>query len=343
MNVVRRSSRHSAGFTLVELLVVIAIIGVLVALLLPAVQAAREAARRMSCGNNLKQMGLASQNFHDVQLSLPPIDMGDCWAPWAVFLMPHMELQNYYQNWNLKKRYYNQPANAGGQLKVHMCPSRPKGIRTGNGQGRTFPLGGGNLVGPPGYSDYAGCQGTTDHQVPGISYHDDHFNGALRRVWETLHQDSTAGLVSLGRWGNANQQDPEETYEAWNYMANLRYMTDGTSHTFLIGEQHVPVKSVVSGPVWNGDLQSQYRRFAGHKGTQDPTTGRWTIEYRLCSDPNATAFQGQSWDLLFGSSHSSVCQFVFADGSVHAISNNIDFETYHRLSLRSDGLPVGDF
>src|SRR5262245_2846642 len=126
-------------------------------------------------------------------------------------------------------------------------------------------------------------------------------------------------------------------------MSDFRFFTDGTSNTFLIGEQPVPVKSVSSGPIWNGDNQSQYRRFAGHKGTQDPTTGRWSIEYRLCSDVNATAFQGQSWDLLFGSPHSSICQFVFADGSVHAISYNIDFETYHRLSLRSDGLPVANF
>src|SRR5262245_26592060 len=102
MRTASKRSGLAAGFTLVELLVVIAIIGVLVALLLPAVQAAREAARRMSCSNNLKQMGLASQNFHDVNLSLPPIDMGDCWATWAVFLMPHMDQQNSFQNWNLK-------------------------------------------------------------------------------------------------------------------------------------------------------------------------------------------------------------------------------------------------
>src|SRR5262245_23851207 len=124
-----RPERRSrpAGFTLVELLVVIAIIGVLVALLLPAVQAARETARTMSCKNNLKQMGLAAQNFHDIHQSLPPIDMGDCWATWAVFLMPHMDQQNYYVNWNLKKRYYRQPANAGAQMTVHICPSRPRG------------------------------------------------------------------------------------------------------------------------------------------------------------------------------------------------------------------------
>jgi prepilin-type N-terminal cleavage/methylation domain-containing protein len=337
-----RKRGSAAGFTLVELLVVIAIIGVLVALLLPAVQAAREAARRMSCSNNLKQMGLAAQNFNDVHNSLPPIDMGDCWATWAVFLMPHMDQQNSYQSWNLKKRYYNQPATAGGQLKIHMCPSRQKGLRTGAGQGRTFSGGGGNLVGPPGYSDYAGCQGTTDHTVPSVAYDDDHFNGALRRVWEVQHMDR-GNLVTLSRWGNANQVDPDETYEQWNYMSNLRFFTDGTSQTLLIGEQHVPVKSTSSGPVWNGDLQSQYRRFAGHKGTQDPTTKRWSVEYRLCTDPNATAFEGQSWDLLFGSTHPGACQFVFVDGSIHAISNTIDFETYHRLSLRSDGLTVSDY
>ena len=101
-----------------------------------------------------------------------------------------------------------------------------------------------------------------------------------------------------------------------------------------------PVRTQSFGPVWNGDFQSQYRRFAGHVGTQDPSTGRWTTEYRLITDPN---YEGTDWNIRFGSAHPSYCHFSFVDGSVRPINNTIDFETYHRLSLRSDGLVVGDY
>src|SRR5262245_8373889 len=88
--------RVNRGFTLVELLVVIAIIGILVALLLPAVQAAREAARRTQCSNNLKQMGLAVHNFHDTYTGLPPLSSGNGYASLWVHLMPFAEQQNTY-------------------------------------------------------------------------------------------------------------------------------------------------------------------------------------------------------------------------------------------------------
>src|ERR1700694_1555625 len=92
----RGRDRRLGGFTLIELLVVIAIIGVLVALLLPAVQAAREAARRSSCQNNLRQIGLAFQNFHDVSNAFPPVRIagGDGWASCFVLIMPYMEQSN---------------------------------------------------------------------------------------------------------------------------------------------------------------------------------------------------------------------------------------------------------
>jgi prepilin-type N-terminal cleavage/methylation domain-containing protein len=95
-----KSQRHA--FTLVELLVVIAIIGVLVALLLPAVQAAREAARRSQCSNNLKQLGIAFHNHHDVKGGLPAGRAACCWGTWIVPTMPYLELKNVsdlYQNW----------------------------------------------------------------------------------------------------------------------------------------------------------------------------------------------------------------------------------------------------
>src|SRR5438105_83839 len=96
-----------SAFTLVELLVVIAIIGVLVALLLPAVQMAREAARRTQCSNHLKQLGLAAQNFNDTKGALPPARLGNNgnWLTWAVVMLPYVEQQNFYQLWNEQRPY----------------------------------------------------------------------------------------------------------------------------------------------------------------------------------------------------------------------------------------------
>src|SRR5262245_29962927 len=99
------------GFTLVELLVVIAIIGVLVALLLPAVQSAREAARRMQCQNHLKQIGLAVHSFEDVYKTLPHSRYDDRYT-WAVEILPFIEQKTLYDQWDLTKRYYLQNATA---------------------------------------------------------------------------------------------------------------------------------------------------------------------------------------------------------------------------------------
>src|SRR6188768_3355844 len=104
--------KNASDFTLVELLVVIAIIGVLVALLLPAVQMARESARRTQCGNHLKQLGLASQNFNDIRGFLPPArvsndatDAAKNWVTWAVLILPYVEQQNFYSQWDVTAPY----------------------------------------------------------------------------------------------------------------------------------------------------------------------------------------------------------------------------------------------
>jgi prepilin-type N-terminal cleavage/methylation domain-containing protein len=116
------------AFTLIELLVVIAIISVLMGLLLPAVQKAREAASRAQCANHLKQIGLALHHYENVHGKLPPSRLGganDALATWAVLILPFVEQENLYRQWNVAGTYYQQNAPARTTpVKIYFCPSR---------------------------------------------------------------------------------------------------------------------------------------------------------------------------------------------------------------------------
>ncbi|HSG69505.1 MAG TPA: DUF1559 domain-containing protein, partial [Planctomycetaceae bacterium] len=127
-------TRGLRGFTLIELLVVIAIIAILIALLLPAVQQAREAARRSSCKNNLKQIGLAMHNYHEVNLGLPVGNYSCCWGTWVVGIMPYIEQEALYKQYEKNRKYgipsdtarYNHAVNlpvVRQRLTVLSCPS----------------------------------------------------------------------------------------------------------------------------------------------------------------------------------------------------------------------------
>ena len=144
------------GFTLVELLVVIAIIGVLVALLLPAVQMAREAARRSSCGNNAKQLGIGAHNFIDIRGFVPPnrlandsADATTNWVTWAVIMLPYIEQQNYFNQWDETIAYEKHPVNVTRVgVPTYFCPSRRKPQQAFS-----------NDTPSGGLSDYAACAG----------------------------------------------------------------------------------------------------------------------------------------------------------------------------------------
>src|SRR3954451_22208045 len=168
------------GFTLVELLVVISIIAVLIGLLLPAVQKVREAANRLTCANNLKQLGLACHTFPDTYGWLPPNRLDDIvtdgYATWAVLLLPYLEQGNLYNQWNINALYSKQTTAATQvSLKVFLCPTR-------NQQG-VF-----SAETPPGaVSDYAACAGSgTSNQQ--------NANGAFVRG--TVTKDAATSLLT---------------------------------------------------------------------------------------------------------------------------------------------------
>ncbi len=321
-------SNHRGGFTLIELLVVIAIIGVLVALLLPAVQQAREAARRSSCKNNLKQLGLAFHNFHDTHGALPPLNLSDQFATWAALILPGIEQGTSARQWDYKLRYFHQPETAGADFAVFHCPSRSSaGDRGGTGNTRSYSCtsslpGPPTETGPPGWSDYGVCWGT-------VSLAND---GAIK-------QSTPITSSNIG----ANLSSSLCTHPGWKYNSRFRDITDGTSNTVMIGEMHIPPGGGMSS-VYNGDSQASNSRFLGHSGAFDSGTGRYASEYPLMDDPlyDLTS-AGAEWHWHFGSLHTGICQFTLVDGSVRGISVNTNLEILHNLSQAADGQVIGEF
>ncbi len=304
----KRPTQKRTAFTLIELLVVIAIIAVLVSLLLPAVQQAREAARRSQCSNNLKQIGLAIHNFENAQQTLPSSRLGPQHATWFVQILPYVEQASLYNLWNLSNTYYVQTPQAQmAQVPVFYCPSRRSDMlstqfeisSTGIPDSQQYP---GAL------GDYAGNGG----QFAGAIVDDPLCNGVMCQ---------------------ANSQVTNSQIVSTQSRTKLRDVTDGTSQTFLVGEKHVPLSMFgQSGPTWgdgsiyNGDFPRNFSRIAGQP------------KFNLGTGP--TDLNGP-WHCKFGSYHAGVCQFLFTDGHIVALSTSIDLNVLNRLAVRNDGIPVG--
>ena len=328
-----KSSRR--GFTLVELLVVIAIIGILIALLLPAVQMAREAARRISCGNNLKQYGIALHLYHDANQMFPPGGSyntalpggwGGQQAPsigWQVRVLPYMEQGPLYERLNmLAVQAWLTPIPQEGQLiearriqvPYAMCPSDPRDPVRGA------------------WAQASYCGNLGSQLTPSAS-------GSCNTFYtQNVH------WMPGGNAGHGNTKDVNAANGMFTRLGmeiRMASVTDGTSNTFMVGEVLMDCTDHSSG-WWNYNGGGN-----AHSSTSAPlntmtTCARNEAEALERGYLNPQCWRKNNWNYSWGfrSQHPTGAQFVFADGSVHFIGQTIRYDTYQYLGSRNDGRVV---
>lgn len=306
----RRRSAAFPGFTLVELLVVITIIGILIALLLPAVQAAREAARRTQCMNHIKQIALAFHGYHQLHEAFPDggknrrdvprhpgaVDDGSdnwgCCSPhsrgewsWPYHIFPFIEQQ----------ATYDQTSNSVIQrtvIPIYYCPTRRRATLYRNHA----------------KIDYVACAGSSG----GSSNSPNPTNGILIR----------RGLGAI----------------------NFAHITDGSSNTLMIGEKQLNVERLGytyddNEPCVSTGWENDIYRISGSLNTttgvitHPPQHDREHRSYTNAADPNVSSSH-------FGSSHPGGFNVAMADGSCRTLSYSIDHTIFYRLCVRNDGQPV---
>ena len=344
------------GFTLVELLVVIAIIGVLVALLLPAVQAAREAARRSQCSNNVKQIALSVHNFHDTHNTVPPSvafaqagSFGMGWG-WLTYSLPYIEQQPLYDKINFKTSVccVSMKPVHDAYIKTFTCPSDPQAGKvlrdrmisntTCNDGSGSLDLGGNAFVTRP--SNYLGSFGDSFIVGDTLNY----TIGATGKGYGCGGCSQTAAGNVVGAdcpepghgFGGAGGTvaSPRPIRGIWDYLNKappLRFkeVTDGLSNTIMIGHN----SSIAGGAdmVW-------FTNTGSVNGTSLP------INFNILPSQQQGSFYcpgcsvGQPWrGRGFQSHHPNGSMFAMVDGSVTFLSANIAMKEYNALGSRQGG------
>jgi prepilin-type processing-associated H-X9-DG protein len=304
---------------------VIAIIGILIALLLPAVQAAREAARQTQCRNNLKQIGLAILNYASANReSLPPggITNGSCcstpsYTNWAISILPYVEEQALYDRYDMNS-YNEDEVNAPVRqtyLGKYACPTEdglrePDYPESGPGSGLLYAR-----------SSYRACSGMSD----GCGWYDSHQTDCLRRVWlgafPTMGDDASLRFLQKNRVTTT---------------VKLKDITDGQSNTLAVGEMTSK----------NSSRSSEQRRSfwaytytSYNKSSVVPQTRTLIVDYQKCVDiggPGGSNPCKRAW----GSFHPDGLNFAFCDGSVHYVTTSIDMNLLAGLATISGSEPI---
>ena len=331
------------GFTLVELLVVIAIIGVLVALLLPAVQAAREAARRIQCSNNLKQISLGLTNFESTHKVFPSAQHWDEHVTWFVKILPYMEQQAAKDCWDMTQPWHRAYDGSGQPLQLpcwsiqvprYRCPSRsrPNGEFTPGGVDPAPGFDGNPPEVHPSapYGDYAGNGGTESCCCgPGAVYP----TGVFPEPEGLMNNDN--GVILRQSW------HPGSTSAPYKSHIKITTITDGLSNTLMLGERHVVQDR--HGPSWE-TCKSNCDGLEGEESLgldgswasgndREGTTRHAGIAYPLANGPSDMF----GWPLLrvFGSWHPGICQFAMCDGSVSSLDVTISGRVLEDLTSRN--------
>jgi prepilin-type N-terminal cleavage/methylation domain-containing protein len=326
----RIPSQATKAFTLVELLVVIAIIGILVALLLPAVQAARESARRTTCANNLKQIGLAIHNYHDTRNRLP---YGSAWfetrrsGMWTNFILPQMEQQNLYDqfdfNFGMHESQNAKPAST--VLKAFICPSDPDSSRPQK-DGTTTPPQVYTPDSNPGQFDkaaaswYAGVMGPTHSDAcpfcPEQNPSDTNWCCQGYNLGSQSPPNNGVGMFCRHSRGFA-----------------FHDVTDGLSNTLMVGET-LPYHCIFNCLFCPNYLIYPTNIPLNVQESDNFARGTW---YRTCSFKSRHAGSGMRTTNGGTTRVNNIVGFALGDASVRFLPSNIDFQVYNGLGSRRGG------